>query len=96
MQVSVRKDAKLLRDTVIWDVMQPYNTAEQYASGICECMSLRYQWYMAIVAAVNELLHDIKQVRIYRRSDMIGNDLTSDLVYMCVCYACKLCLCVSE
>jgi len=53
----------LLRDTVIWDVLQPFNTAQQYASGVCEGLGLRFDWYKSIVDVVEELLKDILQVR---------------------------------
>jgi hypothetical protein len=63
LQVSVHLDKLLLRDTVIWDISQPYTTAEQYAALLCEELGLRFNWYYAIHAHVQQLLQDIREVR---------------------------------
>jgi SNF5 / SMARCB1 / INI1 len=52
----------LLRDTVVWDIFQPYNTAQQYAASVCECLGLRFDWYRRIVDSVDALLVDIWEV----------------------------------
>ena len=62
MQIGAQKDNQLLRDTVVWDVLQPYNSAQQYAAVVCECLGLRFDWYKIIVAAVDSLLADIWEV----------------------------------
>lgn len=63
LQVAVRNRDQLLRDTVIWDILQPFNTAQQYASDLCEGLGLRFDWYKSIVDVMEELLNDILSVR---------------------------------
>jgi hypothetical protein len=63
----VHLDELLLRDTVVWDVSQPYTTAEQYAASLCEELGLRFNWYNAIYAHVQQLLQDIREVRLCDR-----------------------------
>jgi hypothetical protein len=65
VQVSVHFDKLLLRDTVIWDVSQPYTTPEQYASSLCDELGLRFNWYSAIHAHVQQLLLDVREVWSY-------------------------------
>ena len=62
MQISVQHEDELLRDSVQWDLSQPFSTPEQYASVLCEDLGLRYDWYKAIVEHVSELLLDCRQV----------------------------------
>jgi len=62
MQIAVRHQDQLMRDTVVWDVLQPFNTAQQYASGVCEGLGLRFDWYKSIVEVLEELLRDIVEV----------------------------------
>ena len=63
VQVAVRHGEMLLRDTVIWDVAQPFNSAELYAAMVCEGLGLRLTWFSAIVAHVQQLVADVQQVR---------------------------------
>jgi SNF5 / SMARCB1 / INI1 len=63
VQVAARLGGLLLRDTVVWDVAQPFNAAEAYASALCEGLGLRYNWFTAIVAHVQQLLTDVRDVR---------------------------------
>ena len=63
VQIAVRLGDLLLRDTVVWDIAQPYNSAEAYAVMVCEGLGLRFPWYAAIVAHVQQLIADIQQVR---------------------------------
>lgn len=58
----MRRGEHLLRDTVVWDVAQPFNTAEEYAADVCEALGLRHGWYAQISAAVQQLLADVWQV----------------------------------
>lgn len=66
-QVAVPLDGNLLRDTVIWDVAQPYNTPEVYAAAVCEDLGLRYNWFCAISAHMQQLLSDVREVRVPAR-----------------------------
>lgn len=64
MQVSVRHGDMLLRDTVIWDIAQPYNAAEAYAGAICEGLGLRFDWFHAIASQVQQLVADVREVQL--------------------------------
>lgn len=64
LQVCVHRENQIVRDTVVWDVFQPYNTAQQYAGTVCECLGLRFDWYQLIAASVDSMLHDIREVRV--------------------------------
>lgn len=71
LQVCVHRANQMLRDTVVWDVFQPYNTAQQYAASVCECLGLRFDWYKIIVNSVDSMLRDIWEVRI----KLLGNTI---------------------
>lgn len=86
LQVAVPLDGCLLRDTVIWDVAQPYNTAELYASGVCEDLGLRHNWFCAIAGHVQQLLADVGEVRTSLRPRC---KLRQVAHANCTCCACK-------
>lgn len=83
LQVSVRNGEQLLLDTVTWDISQPYNTAEQYASCLCQGLGLRYNWFVAIVTQVRQLLSDVQEVRCI--VDLCLSALVSGLRHCCLC-----------
>jgi SNF5 / SMARCB1 / INI1 len=62
LQITARLGDSLFRDTVIWDVAQPLNTAEGYASAVCEGLGLRFDWFKPIEGAVQALLSDVREV----------------------------------
>lgn len=82
LQVCVHRANQMLRDTVVWDVFQPYNTAQQYAASVCECLGLRFDWYKIIVNSVDSMLRDIWEVRI----KLLGNTIM--MVLSCLSSEC--------